>query len=419
MRTIRAAAIFILGTFAVGLTAQQPPALRRASFQTAAAPTVATILPALVDPRIIKLSDGVIRRAGNGTSEAYLPILFPSSHAANLLELKNGDILCVWFSGTWEGDSGVGIVMSRLAKGTKRWGPTTLIDSHPGESYQNPVLFEAPDGTLHLFHTTQGANAGEANSHVLHLTSNDHGKTWKGPDVLFEAAGSYTRHPLVVLPDHSWLLPLNYVTSKGIGAGAETNYSAVKLSKDEGRTWTECPMPGSMGKVQPTILMLAPDRYIAFLRSRASDFIYTSSSPDGCHWSSAKPTVLPNNNASVQSFRLKDGHLVMAFDNSNVDRSGPKPSGGLRKPLSIALSEDEGRTWKYVRDVELGRPGLGEAEQRPKAPGREEYSYPSVMQASDGTIMVAFTYRRQTIKVVSFTEDWIRKGNTVGKYKPD
>lgn len=376
-------------------------------------------IPNLVDNDVVALSDGTIRKnASAGVSEAYLPILFPSSHAANLIELKNGDVLCFWFSGTWEGNSGVGIVMSRLVKGAKRWGPTTLVDSHAGESYQNPVPFEAPDGVLHLFHTTQVANAGEANSRVLHLVSTDHGKTWNGPDVLFAKPGSYIRHPLVVLPNRSWLLPFYYATSAGIEEGAETNYSAVELSKDKGHTWTECPMPGTLGKVQPSIVMLAPNRLAAFLRSRASDFIYTSSSSDGCHWSHATPTVLPNNNASVQAFRLKDGHVVMVFDNSSVDRSGPRPTGGLRKPLSIGLSDDGGRTWKFVRDIERGREGFGEAQQSPKTPGREEYSYPSVIQTGDGTIMVAFTYRRQTIKVVSFKENWIRQGGTVGKYKP-
>jgi predicted neuraminidase len=293
-----------------------------------------------------------------------------------------------------------------------------LLDRHAGASYQNPAPFQAPDGTVHLFHTTQIANEGEANSQVLHLTSRDNGKTWQGPDVLFDKAGSYTRHPLLLLPDQSWLMPLNYQTSKGIGEGAETNYSAVKISKDSGATWSECPMPGSEGKVQPSIVMISPTHFLAFFRSRAADFIYRSESPDGCKWGPVSATSLPNNNASVQAFRLKNGHLVMAFDNSSDDRSGPKRVSGLRKPLSIALSEDGGATWSYVRDVEQGRAGLGEAEQRLKSPGREEYSYPSVLQTRDGRIHVAFTYRRQTIKVVSFTEDWIRAGTTAGKFKP-
>ena len=47
-----------------------------------------------------------------GLKVAMLPALYASSHASNLVLLANGDLICFWFSGTWEGDSGVGIVMS-------------------------------------------------------------------------------------------------------------------------------------------------------------------------------------------------------------------------------------------------------------------------------------------------------------------
>jgi predicted neuraminidase len=358
----------------------------------------------LLDPSVAKLADGVERHNPNlQAAETYLPILYPSSHAANLYELKNGDVLCVWFSGTWEGSSGVGIVLSRRPNGSRNWGPPVLIDRQAGASFQNPVLFQEPDGTVDLYHSTQEADAGEANAHVLHLVSKDNGATWTKPALLFAKPGAFTRHPLVVLQDGSWMLPLSFITSAGIGAGSETNYSATEISNDKGATWKECPMAGSQGKIQPSVVSLAPGRLLAFFRSRASDFIYSSTSSDGCTWSPATATALPNNNASIQAFRLRDGHLVMAFNNS----SKKSANGGLRKPLSVALSLDGGETWPYVRDAEEGRPGYGLAEQTPKQPGREEYSYPSIMQTRDGEILVAFTYRRQTIKVVSITEDWI------------
>lgn len=392
--------------------------------QTVRTKPAASLKP-LVDPGILAHADGLERKdALAGTSVAYLPVLYPSSHAANLLELRNGDVLCVWFSGTWEGGSNVGIVVSRLPKGATRWSATRLIDRHEGKSYQNPVVFEAPDGTVHLFHTTQDANVGEANAHVLHLVSKDHGKTWSHPELLFDKPGSFTRHPLLVLPDGTWMLPLTYVTSAGIGKGAETNYSSTMLSRDNGAHWTECLIPGSEGKVQPTVAALAPNHLVAFFRSRASDNIFRSESTDGCHWSRPVKTMLPNNNSSIQVFRLKDGNLVLAFNNSavvrpNPDRTGSKRTAGLRKPLSLALSEDGGQSWRYIRDVETGRPGYGMAERNAKVPGREEYSYPSVIQRSDGKIMVAFTYRRQTIKVVTVSEDWIKSGPpTQGLYVP-
>jgi predicted neuraminidase len=172
------------------------------------------------------------------------------------------------------------------------------------------------------------------------------------------------------------MLPLTHVTSEGIGKGADTNYSSTMLSRDNGATWSECLIPESQGKVQPTVAALAPDRLIAFLRSRSSDFIYRSESRDGCHWSAPVKTALPNNNASVQVFRLHDGNLVMAFNNSAIvppdpDRSGAHPTAGLRKPLSLALSEDGGQSWRYVRDLETGRPGYCMAERDAKTPGRQ------------------------------------------------
>jgi predicted neuraminidase len=371
----------------------------------------------LIEPWVTKAADGIERpNPKQHFNEAYLPIFYPSSHAANLLELKNGDVLCVWFSGSWEGSSEVGIVMSRRKKDERNWGPTVLIDRRAGESFQNPMLFQEPDGTIDLYHSTQGADAGEANAHVLHLVSKDNGATWTKPELLFGKPGAFSRHPIVILKDGTWMLPLSYVTSADIWKGAETNYSATELSSDNGKSWKECLMAETQGKIQPTVVSVAPDQLVAFFRSRASDFIYRSTSSDGCTWTPAKPTVLPNNNASVQAFRLRDGHIVIAFDNSSINK--PQGNEGLRKPVAVALSEDDGKTWPYVRDVELGRDGYGMAEQKPKEPGREEYSYPTIMQTREGEILIAFTYRRQTIKVASFREDWIKKGGTVGEYKP-
>jgi predicted neuraminidase len=369
----------------------------------------------LLDPAVAKLADGVERFNSNlQAAKTYLPILYPSSHAANLYELENGDVLCVWFSGTWEGRSGVGIVLARRPHGLRNWGPTVLVDRQAGASYQNPVLLQEQDGTLDLYHSTQKADAGEANAHVLHLVSKDNGVTWSKPALLFAKPGAFTRDPVVVLKDGSWLLPMTYIAGASAGKGPEQDFSAAEISNDRGVSWKECLMAGTQGKIQPSVVLLAPDRLLAFFRSRANDFIYSSTSSDGCIWSPATATLLPNNDGSIEAIRLRDGHLVMAFNNSSKRPGG---GGGLRKPLSVALSEDGGRTWPYVRDVEEGRPGYGRTEQTAKQPGREEYSYPSIIETRRGEILVAFTYRRQTIKVVSISEDWIRQNGTDGQFK--
>lgn len=357
--------------------------------------------------------DGLLRASQKeGLQEAYLLPAFPSAHAANLVELKNGDLLCAWFSGTWEGQSDVAIVLSRLAKGSDTWTEPQVVDHQTGESYQNPVLFQAPDGVVWLIHTTQPAGAGQANSKVLVAKSKDNGRSWARPAVLFDKPGAFVRDPILVLADGTWMLPMYFTPTKGITEGAQAHYSVVKLSSDEGAHWSDSPIPNSSGYVQPSVVRLRDGKYVAFFRSRFADNIFRSTSEDGKKWTAPVRTPLPNNNASIQAAGLANGDVVIAFNNVGSVMADGKPKAGPRKPLSVALSKDGGETWSKIRNLETGElpPGAAPIPEERNAPGREEYSYPSILQTRDGLIHVAYTYRRYTIKHVTFREDWFEKG---------
>ena len=54
---------------------------------------------------------------------------YRSCHAADLLELNNGDLLCCWFAGSREGNADISIVMSRLSAGENKWtDPVKVTD---------------------------------------------------------------------------------------------------------------------------------------------------------------------------------------------------------------------------------------------------------------------------------------------------
>ena len=380
--------------------------------------------------RIADLADGRVRPSAAGdTAEAYVPIKLPSSHAANLLALPNGDLLCTWFSGTWENESDLGIVVSRLAKGSRQWTMPQVVTHKPGWAFQNPVLFFPPAGPLWLMHTSQKAGAGQAEARMYLLTSADMGATWSAPKLMFDQPGAFDRQRLIVTGD-TWLLPMYFTPSFGITKDAEANYSVMKISRDKGKTWQECRVPKSDGLVQPDVIQLAPDRFVAFFRSRFADWVYKSVSPDGCAWSAPEATVIPNNNASIQVERLRNGHLVMAFNNTQAAPTKGKPGRAARVPVSIALSVDEGKTWPWVRDVETGAEvskepvpetlagvHLNAKQLKSFQDHTEAYEYPSILQTEDGAIHVAYTFRRRTIKYVRIGEDWIKKGGTAGVYK--
>src|ERR1700683_896943 len=296
--------------------------------------------PATNDPAQL---DGLFRASPTaGMEEAYLGKLFRISHAANLLQLQNADLLCFWFSGTGEGESNVAIVTSRLAKGSEQWSKTVEIDHQAGKSFQNPVGFQLPDGRLWLLHPPQPAGEGQTNAEVFYLTSADDGKTWSLPRPLFTQPGSFVRQPPVLLSQKVWLLPVYYTPSRTITEGAESHYSVVKITDDGGKHWRECRIPGSNGLVQETVVRLGTGKFLGLFRSRYADFIYESSAQDGCAWSAPAPTHLPNNNSSIQMTLLKDNSLILAFNNMNSGTTRGKPRASARKPLSIALSEDGG-----------------------------------------------------------------------------
>jgi predicted neuraminidase len=356
-----------------------------------------------------KLSDGVVRPAAEkGAKEAYLQMVVNSSHAANLLPLPNGDLLLTYYAGIYERGSGESIVLSRLPKGASKWTEPVVVSYHADWANQNPLLFLAPDGTVWLFHTTQRGGHDQTKDLVYALKSTDQGHTWSEPVTVFTQPGLYTRQPLVVF-QNEWLFPVYHSAGGSITSNAQKDHSYVEISKDSGTTWRECDVPGSDGFVQMNIILISSDHLIAYFRSRYADWIYASESSDGCTWTPPRATQLPNNNASIQATRLKNGHLVMIFNNTQAQLKPEHADTSSRRILSIAISEDNGKTWPWIRDLE--NPSISQ----PILPLEDaEYSYPSVTQSPDGMIQVAYTFRRETIKHMTFTEDWIRHGSTMG-----
>jgi predicted neuraminidase len=366
-------------------------------------------LSALRAESAYKLADGKVKNSPEkGAREAYLEMIVNSSHAANLLPLPNGDLLLTYYAGIYERGDGESIVLSRLDKGSKKWTEPVVVSWHEGWANQNPLLFRAPDGAIWLFHTTQRGGHDQTKDLVYALKSTDQGHTWSTPVTVFPQPGLYTRQPIVVF-HNQWLFPVYHSAGGSITSNAQRDHSYVETSADSGATWKECDVQGSSGFVQMNIIPLSQGHLIAFFRSRYADWIYKSESNDGCAWTTPQATQLPNNNASIQAIRLKNGHLLMIFNNSQAELKPEHADTGSRSILSIAISEDDGKTWPWIRDLEnpeISQPILPLAD--------PEYSYPSVTQSADGMIHVAYTFRRETIKYMTFTEDWIRHGSTMG-----
>ena len=140
-----------------------------------------------------------------GTVEAMLPPgPYATAHAPTLLELENGDLLCAWFAGSYEGSADVSVICSRLEKGSGRWSEPVLVSGDPHRSEQNPSLFLAPGGEVWAMYTAQldrmeGKDNMQFTSVVRRQRSTDGGRTWGTYDVVFPEEGTFCRQPIQIL----------------------------------------------------------------------------------------------------------------------------------------------------------------------------------------------------------------------------
>ena len=353
-------------------------------------------------------------------------------HGSSIVECLNGDLLACWFHGSGERTANdVQVQGARWRKGANQWGPVFLMADTPGFPDCNPVLYIDRRNRLWLFWVTVLANQWQ-NSLLKYRLSEDYQKAeapvWQWQEVislnpgdrfaetvrqgfkelgrdepmwaeyalpyermLIEASrdpfkrqiGWMTRiHPLT-LADGRLLLPLY---SDGF------NLSLIALSDDDGATWqASAPIVG-YGLNQPSLVQKQDGSLIAYMRDDGDPpkrVLISTSTDRGESWTIARDSDIPNPGSSLEVIKLHSGNWLMVYNDTEEGRHS----------LCAALSDDEGRSWRWHRSVAAS----------PK--NEKSFSYPSVLQRRSGMIDVTFSYaadHQETIRHVSFNEAWVK-----------
>jgi predicted neuraminidase len=296
----------------------------------------------------------------------------PAHHCSTICETATGDLLCLWYGGSYESADDQALFLARKKRDDKRWSTPRVLVQNALQPPGNGVIFrDAGDRVWIVWSRMEGSRpmrrgSGWNRCRLMVRTSTDHGETWSDDRTLLaDTAGGVPRNPPIRLADGSLLLP-----------DGQSHFLALPPGESQWRR-----VGSFRGGSQPAVVERGDGSLLALLR-RSGNIHKIESRDAGRTWSPAEKTPLKNPGAGITLVKLAGGHLVLVFNDSQTDRT----------PLSMCRSLDEGKTWEHPLHLE-SNPG--------------EYSYPSIIQSSDGRIHITYTFRRYSIKHVELNEDWL------------
>ncbi|MBI4558675.1 MAG: exo-alpha-sialidase [Candidatus Hydrogenedentes bacterium] len=338
-----------------------------------------------VPPKPVKPTGTPINKTGTPApaDDPIEPIVFASEvifekvpwaadhHCSTLAEAPNGDLLCVWFGGSFECADDEVLFIARRKKGEGIWNaPEVLTRGEFLRPPGNPVVFRVNPTRMMVFYDRleeeRPIRSGRWRAgQLMTMYSDDNGYTWSKDEEVHLGVGGIRNVPLT-LETGELMVPMS-------------NPPSFLVTRDGGASWEVSGAMDTGG--QPTAVQRSTGSLLCFLRS--APFILQSDSTDlGKTWSPTRPAPLPCPGAGLAMCKLKSGHFVLVYNSSHTERT----------PLSVSLSTNDGRSWSRPVHLE-SNPG--------------EYAYPCVIETSDGKIHVSYTFLRKVIKHAEFNERWI------------
>jgi len=176
--------------------------------------------------------------------------------------------------------------------------------------------------------------------------------------------------------------------------------SLFAITDDLGATWQYSnPVIGGIG-IQPAIAVGKDGSLTAYLRDNGpppNRIQKTHSTDGGLTWSIARDTDIPNPGAGFDVTTLKSGEWIMIYNDTEEGRYD----------LTVAISDNEGKSWKWKKRLE--HDDRGEI--------ATSSHYPAIIQGANGLIHTVYSYHhkdrkdanRNTIKYAAFPVSWVKE----------
>lgn len=313
------------------------------------------------------------------------------SHVASICELPDGRLAATWYAGSREGAGDVGIYFATKSIGDTRWSPPRAIVTRESAARDlnryikkvgNAVIFADGAGRLSLLYVTVSIGGWSGSSLNL-TTSADGGAKWSRSQRLtlspfFNVAELVKNAPSALLYGR-WAVPIYHelVSTFPEVLWLDETQEGIRASKTR--------VSAGWFGYQPALTPLSANGAMAVLRNDdAAKTVSVARTEDGgSTWSTPERLNLPNPDAGLDAIRLDDGRMLLAFNDSETGREN----------LRLALSTDDGRTWTRIATL---------AEE-----SGADFSYPFLMQDSNGNVHLVYTWKRTAIRHVVFNTTWV------------
>jgi predicted neuraminidase len=307
-------------------------------------------------------------------------ILTRYKHPASITELAGGDLYIAYYGGSGEYTTDTAVYGMRLAKGNKQWTRPVVIADTPFRTDGNAVVWQAPDGLVWLFYLTRYGDTW-SDSRIKFKVSRDGAQSWSDSDMLGFEKGMMVRAAPIVVNNGDYLLPIYHETGNDReNVGADTTSLFLRRSAKTGQ-WSETNrITSRIGNLQPSAVQIADDYLVAYSRrgggyeGQEEGWLVRSESRDGGYtWSAGKDSQFPNPNAATDFIKLRNGHLLLVYNDSKIDRM----------PLTVAISTDGDKTYPYKRNI---------VEKE-----NDTAAYPFAIQTKDDKIHVIYTSESRSV----------------------
>lgn len=302
-------------------------------------------------PYRVKQVDGVQKirllppRAGN-----------PRNSEGDFIQLKDGRLMFVYSHFTGGGsDHAAGHLAARFSSdGGATWtDEDVVVVQREGDfNVMSVSLLRLQSGDIAMFYLRKNSLA---DCRPLMRVSRDEGKTWGEPIVCIEKVGYnvLNNDRAVQLKSGRIVLPVALHNNPSLNKFNGRGVISCHFSDDNGRTWQQSKTKrqgDGLTLQEPGVVELRDNRLMMFCRTPHGSQYISYSCDQGDTWSPFKPSnmISPVSPATIERIP-ETGDLLLVWNNH--ERVDPAYRG-KRTPLNVAISQDEGLSWKNHRTLE-------------------------------------------------------------------